>query len=135
MGARADGDSPMDGRQGGPPRGPGVRDGEYNALFDSSVDRTPPPLAIPAPRESSESIENRRVPRALFVFAMGSVLVILLACAAVFLTVQQLTGNIPRVPNVFSGLDDVGRPAPIADRVSFLVMGTDSRQRSDAVLT
>ena len=70
---------------------------------------------------------------------MGSVLVILLACAAVFLTVQQLTGNIPRVPNVFSGLDDAGRPAPVADRVSFLVMGTDSRQgaqqRSDAVLT
>jgi anionic cell wall polymer biosynthesis LytR-Cps2A-Psr (LCP) family protein len=134
----------MDGRQGRPPTTPAVRENEYNPLFDSSTDRTapPPPLAIPEPRGPSDPIEptdTRRVSRALFIFALGSVLVILLACAAVFLTVQHLTGNIPRVPNVFSGLDDSSRPAPVADRVSFLVMGTDSRQgigqHGDAVLT
>ena len=134
----------MDGRQGRPPTTPGVRENEYNPLFDSSTDRTalPPPLAIPEPRGPSDPIEptdTRRVSRALFIFALGSVLVILLSCAAVFLTVQHLTGNIPRVPNVFSGLDDAVRPAPVADRVSFLVMGTDSRQgggqHGDAVLT
>ena len=61
-------------------------------------------------------------------FLLGSVVFIMLACAAVFLTVQQLTGNIPRVPNVFSGLDNANRPSPVVDRVSFLIMGTDSRQ-------
>ncbi|MBV9922088.1 MAG: LCP family protein [Pseudonocardia sp.] len=117
-----------------------MRESEYNALFDSSVDRTP--LPIPEPREPSEPstpVESRRVPRALLIFGLGAVLVILLSCAAVFLTVQHLTGNIPRVPNVFSGLDDAVRPAPVADRVSFLVMGTDSRQgtgqHGDAVLS
>ncbi len=124
----------MDGRPSGPPTRPAVREGEYNALFDSSADRTPPPP--PEPPAAPESPDSRRVSRALLVFALGSVLVILLACSAVFLTVQQLTGNIPRVPNVFSGLDNAQRPTPVADRVSFLVMGTDSRQGGrDAVLT
>jgi anionic cell wall polymer biosynthesis LytR-Cps2A-Psr (LCP) family protein len=112
-----------------------MRESDYNALFDSSTDRTPPPP--PEPPEAPDSSDHRRVSRALLAFALGSVLVILLACSAVFLTVQQLTGNIPRVPNVFSGLDNAQRPTPVADRVSFLVMGTDSRQggRGDAVLT
>lgn len=129
----------MDGRQYGPTTRPAaVRESDYNALFDSSADRTPPPFEIPeAP--APEPSDQRRVPRALLAFALGSVLIILLACAAVFLTVQQLTGNIPRVPNVFSGLDNAERPTPVADRVSFLVMGTDSRQAAgqhgDAVLT
>jgi len=129
----------MDGRQRGPmTRPPAVRESDYNALFDSSADRTPPSFELPEP-PAPEVPDQRRVPRALLAFALGSVLLILLACAAVFLTVQQLTGNIPRVPNVFSGLDDAGRPAAVADRVSFLVVGTDSRQgasqRSDPVIT
>ena len=114
----------MDGRQYGSATRPAAHDGEYNALFDSSVNRTPPPL--PAVEEAPEPPEQRRLPRALLVFLLASVVFITLACGAVFLTVQQLTGNIPRVPNVFTGLDDANRPAPVADRVSFLVMGTDS---------
>ena len=128
-----DGESPMDGRQYGSATRPAAHEREYNALFDSSVDRTPPPL--PAVEEAPEPPEQRRLPRALLVFLLASVVFITLACGAVFLTVQQLTGNIPRVPNVFSGLDDANRPAPVADRVSFLVMGTDSRQGGDRVLT
>ena len=123
----------MDGRQYGSATRPAAHDGEYNALFDSSADRTPPPL--PAVEEAPEPPEQRRLPRALLVFLLASVVFITLACGAVFLTVQQLTGNIPRVPNVFTGLDDANRPAPVADRVSFLVMGTDSRQGGDTVLT
>ena len=90
--------------------------------------RRDPPRSADAP----EPPEQRRLPRALLVFLLGSVVFITLACGAVFLTVQQLTGNIPRVPNVFTGLDDANRPAPVADRVSFLVMGTDSRQAGRA---
>jgi len=123
----------MDGRQYGSATRPAAHEREYNALFDSSADRTPPPL--PAVEEAPEPPEQRRLPRALLVFLLASVVFITLACGAVFLTVQQLTGNIPRVPNVFTGLDDANRPAPIADRVSFLVMGTDSRQGGDTVLT
>jgi LCP family protein required for cell wall assembly len=128
-----DGESPMDGRQYGSATRPAAHEREYNALFDSSADRTPPPL--PAVEEAPEPPEQRRLPRALLVFLLASVVFITLACGAVFLTVQQLTGNIPRVPNVFTGLDDANRPAPVADRVSFLVMGTDSRQGGDTVLT
>ena len=123
----------MDGRQYGSATRPAAHEREYNALFDSSADRTPPPL--PAVEEAPEPPEQRRLPRALLVFLLASVVFIILACGAVFLTVQQLTGNIPRVPNVFAGLDDNNRPAPIADRISFLVMGTDSRQGGDTVLT
>src|SRR5690242_13325057 len=128
-----DGESPMDGRQYGSATRPAAPDSGYNALFDSSSDRTPPPL--PLPEAEPEPLEQRRVPRALLVFLLGSVVFITLACGAVFLTVQQLTGNIPRVPGVFTGLDDATRPSPVADRASFLVMGTDSRQGGDRVLT
>ena len=58
--------------------------------------------------------------------------------AALYISVQRLSSNIERVPNVFSALDRTDRPSPRADRVSFLIMGTDSRQatvqRSDDVL-
>lgn len=126
-----DGELPMDGRQYGPATRPAAHEEEYNALFDSSADRLPPP----EPPQEPDPSESRRVPRALLVFLLASVVFIMFACGAVFLTVQQLTGNIPRVPNVFSGLDDANRPSPVADRISFLVMGTDSRQGGDSVLT
>jgi len=83
----------MDGRQYGSATRPAAHEREYNALFDSSVDRTPPPL--PAVEEAPEPPEQRRLPRALLVFLLASVVFITLACGAVFLTVQQLTGNIP----------------------------------------
>jgi anionic cell wall polymer biosynthesis LytR-Cps2A-Psr (LCP) family protein len=128
----------MDGRPGisAPTAAPSD---DYNPLFDSSVDRTPPPPPPPKPPPVPDlPPDSRRVPRALLIFLLGSLLVISLACAGVFLTVQHLTGNIPRVPNVFAGLDDGARPTPVADRTSFLVMGTDSReaaQRADPVIT
>jgi len=124
----------MDGRRGGASTENVGGSTEYNPLFDSSVDRAPPPRPT-VEEEAPEPAEQRRLPRALLVFLLGSVVFIALACGAVFLTVQQLTGNIPRVPNVFTGLDDANRPSPVADRVSFLIMGTDSRQGGDSVLT
>ena len=58
--------------------------------------------------------------------------------AALYISVERLTSNIARVPNVFSALDGTDRPSSLGNRVSFLVMGTDSRQasvqRSDDVL-
>ena len=128
----------MEGRQYGPATRPAAHEDEYNALFDSSADRRPPPSDPPDLPDAPDPSDSRRVPRALVVFLLGSVVFIMLACGAVFLTVQQLTGNIPRVPNVFSGLDNANRPSPVVDRVSFLIMGTDSRQagqRDDTVLT
>ena len=133
-----DGELPMEGRQYGPATRPAAHEDEYNALFDSSADRRPPPSDPPDLPDAPDPSDSRRVPRALVVFLLGSVVFIMLACGAVFLTVQQLTGNIPRVPNVFSGLDNANRPSPVVDRVSFLVMGTDSRQagqRDDTMLT
>ena len=115
---------------------------EYNPLFDSSVDRTPPP--IPEPREPREPLEaspparGRKVVRVFAVVALGLLILVGLGAAAVVITFAQLGDNIPRVSNVFGGLDDSQRPTHIADRVSFLIMGTDSRQataqRGDDVL-
>ena len=130
----------MDGRRGGTSTEKVVQTTEYNPLFDSSVDRTPPP--IPEPREPLEAPppppRGRRVVRVFAVVALGLLILVGLGVAAVVITFAQLGDNIPRVSNVFGGLDDSQRPTHIADRVSFLIMGTDSRQataqRGDDVL-
>src|SRR6476619_3662131 len=129
----------MDGRRGGTSTEKTVQAKEYNPLFDSSVDRTPPPIPEPrAPLEAPPPARGRKVVRVFAVVALGLLILVGLGAAAVVITFAQLGDNIPRVSNVFGGLDDSQRPTHIADRVSFLIMGTDSRQataqRGDDVL-
>jgi len=81
---------------------------------------------------------KRRLPRVLAVLALVLVLVVGMFGAALYISIQRLSSNIARVPDVFSALDHTERPSPLGNRVSFVVMGTDSRhaavQRSDNVL-
>jgi LCP family protein required for cell wall assembly len=131
----------MDGRLGDPPVTRGGPDRDYNPLFDSSPDRSHFPAAEPTPSPPAPEPPKRRLgraPRLLAVAALVLVVVVGLAGAVFYITVQRLTSNIARVPNVFSALDQAERPSPIGNRVSFLIVGTDSRQaavqRSDDVL-
>jgi LCP family protein required for cell wall assembly len=121
----------MDGRRGASTEKV-VQANGYNPLFDSSSERTPP--VVPAPRvppdapEAPPPVRGRRALRVLAVVALGLLILVGLGTAGVLITLAQLGDNIPRVSNVFSGLDEGQRPTQIADRVSFLIMGTDSRQ-------
>lgn len=129
----------MDGRRGGAATEKVAQADDYNPLFDSSEDRTPPTLpGPPEPPAAPPPARGRQVLRLFAVAGLGLLILVGLGAAAVVITFAQLGDNIPRVSNVFSGLDDAQRPTPIADRVSFLIMGTDSRQataqRADDVL-
>ena len=140
----------MNGRYGRSPTTPVGSDSGPNSLFDSSPGRPPVPEPRPSPEASPEpgpeprpepavdAPGKRRLPRVLAVLALVLVVVIGMLGAALYLTVQQLSSNITRVPDVFSALDPSERPSPLDNRVSFVVMGTDSRtaavQRSDDVL-
>ena len=133
----------MNGRYGGPQSKELGSDSGSNPLFDGSADR-----ASGADSESSsrapcrapaDSPQQRgRMSRVLGILALVLVLGVGLLGGALYISVERLTSNIARVPNVFSALDGTDRPSPLSNRVSFLVMGTDSRraavQRSDDVL-
>ena len=58
-----------------------------------------------------------------------------------YLSSERLGNNVARIPDVFSSLDMTPRPPAIGDRLSFLLVGTDSRsnaaqgpQRSDMLM-
>jgi LCP family protein required for cell wall assembly len=134
----------MNGRLGAPSqRGSsesGSSTGDYNPLFDSSP---PSRWSGSEPEPSSEppappAKPRHRKLRIAGVTALIVLLVLGMAAGSLYLSLQQFSSNIGRVPDVFSTLDEAERPSFSADRESFLVMGTDSRnravQRSDDVL-
>ena len=85
----------------------------------------------------------RRRPRGLrhFLVALGvllTVLVVLVSGGLWYLT-DRYAGNIDRVTDVFAGLDEDARPAPAtpateagAEPVTFLLVGTDTRETAEA---
>lgn len=144
----------MNGRYGRSPTTPAESDSGSNSLFDSSPGRAPVPDPRPSPEAGPRpgpqpnpppspepavgAPRKRRLPRVLAILVLVLVVVIGMFGAALYISVQRLSSNIARVPDVFSALDSPERPSPLDNRVSFVVMGTDSRhaavQRSDDVL-
>jgi LCP family protein required for cell wall assembly len=114
----------MDGRLGSPPTEQDGRDNDHHSLFvkPSEQEFHPRPEPPPAPPK-----RRRRWPRALLALALAALTVLVLASATLYLSSEQLGNNVARLPDVFSSLDRTPRPPPIGDRVSFLLVGTDSR--------
>jgi anionic cell wall polymer biosynthesis LytR-Cps2A-Psr (LCP) family protein len=128
----------MDGRYGPPTSQVGSGSGD-NPLFVNAPARG----SDAAPKPSREPVvdppeQGGRVARVLGIAALVMLLLVVLFGAALYLSIERLSSNITRVPDVFGALDGAERPSPLGNRVSFLVMGTDSRQatvqRSDDVL-
>src|SRR3954470_3547440 len=103
------------------------------------------------PGDDHESAPHRTLKRVLISLGiLGLVLALLIGGGLWFLT-NRYAGNIDRVSNVFSGLDEQTRPAPAtpaqqasAAPVTFLLVGSDTRahpgpgeipdSRSDAII-
>ncbi len=113
----------MDGRLDSPQVEQDGHDSDHHLLFSKPSEREfhPPPEPAPAvPR-------RRRWPRVLIALSLGMATLLLLTGAALYLSSERLGNNVARVPDVFRGLESSPRPPVIVDRVSFLVVGTDSR--------
>ena len=101
----------MDGRRGGTSTEKVVQANEYNPLFDSSEDRTPPPvLEPPEPLKAPPPARGRQVVRVLAVVVLGLLILVGLGAAAVVITFAQLGDNIPRVST--SSVASTTRSAP-----------------------
>jgi anionic cell wall polymer biosynthesis LytR-Cps2A-Psr (LCP) family protein len=136
----------MDGRYGAPTTQVGSDNGAdasiargANPLFDRAPEPGSGAAPDPDPRPQGGPPRQRgRVLRVLGITGLVLVLLVVLFGAALYLSIERLSNNVTRVPDVFGALDSAERPSPLGNRVSFLVMGTDSRQtavqRSDDVL-
>jgi anionic cell wall polymer biosynthesis LytR-Cps2A-Psr (LCP) family protein len=129
----------MNGRHPGPPTPQVGSDPGHNSLFDSSAAGAPVVDAEPREESAPDPPARRgRTRRVIAILALALILLVGLLGSALYISVQNLSSNITRVPDVFSALDGAERPAPVDNRVSFLVMGTDSRhatgRRGDDVL-
>jgi LCP family protein required for cell wall assembly len=93
--------------------------------------------------EQAGSTAPRRRRRGLrrFLTALGVLLVVVVAVVGggLWYLTDRYAGNVDRVSNVFTGLDEEARPAPAtparaagAAPVTFLLVGTDSRGSADA---
>ncbi|SFP13549.1 transcriptional attenuator, LytR family [Geodermatophilus dictyosporus] len=110
--------------------------------MDSTDVRGGPTRVDDGPTAAQPSRRPRRPPRGLrqFLLALGvliGVFVLLVGGGAWYLT-DRYAGNIDRIADVFSGLDEGSRPAPAtpatpagAAPVTFLLVGTDTRATAD----
>ena len=125
----------------------GAYDGpDADELFGDEDDLAAP-VARPRRRASSP------VRRLLLGFGVLTVVLALAVTGGAWFLTDRYAGNVDRVANVFDGLDESERPAPstpegsaaaVADPVTFLLVGSDTRseivdgelpdQRSDAIM-
>src|SRR4051794_6217843 len=119
--------------------------------MSADVSSAPDERAPEPTLEQPEPAAHRTLKRVLISLGvLGLVLALVIGGGLWFLT-NRYAGNIDRVANVFSGLDEQARPAPAtpaqpaaADPVTFLLVGSDTRahpapgetpdSRSDAII-
>lgn len=88
----------------------------------------------PGPAGSTPpSPKARRWPRRVLWISLTTVcLLVLLGAGAFWFTLNRYAGNVDRVPDVFTGLDDSSRPPPnpLVKATTYLLIGTDTRSES-----